>query len=121
MVVGLKSIQVKLNNVYYPMNRMSFDSEKHDLVLPYMSYIKMAKNYTDSPSLSLMDFKSSYPIFCFDVNAQDDALISSNCIITVEITKDANFKATCYALVLEENLKQISLQNGTFISLETIE
>ena len=92
LIKGLKSIQLKLNNVYYPMNRMSFDSEKHDLVLPYNSYLNMSKKYTDSPSLSLMDFKNTYPIFCFDVSAQDDVLISSNCMITIEITKENNFK-----------------------------
>jgi len=82
LIKGLKSIQLKLNNVYYPMNRMSFDSEKNDLVLPYNAYKNMSKKYTDFSSLSLMDFKNSYPIFCFDVNAQDDALLSSNCMIT---------------------------------------
>ena len=47
-----------------------------------------------------MDFKNSCPIFCFDVNAQDNALLSSNCMITIEIKKDTNFKST---LVMEEN------------------
>ena len=121
LIKGLKSIQLKLNNVYYPQNQMNFDSEKNDLVLPYNSYLNMSRKYTDSSSLSLMDFKNSFPIFCFDVNAQDDALLSSNCMITIEIKKDTNFKATCYTLVMEENLKQIKLKDGMFISFENIE
>ena len=75
----------------------------------------MSRKYTDSSSPSLMDFKNSFPIFYFDVNAQDDALLSSNCMITVEVKKDTNFKATCYTLVLEVNLKQIKLKDGMFI------
>ena len=111
---------MKLNNVYYPQNQMNFDSDKNDLVLPYNSYINMSRQYTNSSCLSLMDFKNSFPIFCFDVNAQDDALLSSNCMITIEIKKDTNFKATCYTLVMEENLKQIKLKDGIFISFENI-
>lgn len=117
---GLKSLQLQLNNSYYPVNRMEFDIEKNEQMFPYHNYIKMCKSFTDSPQLSLINFRDLYPIFCFDVSHQDDKLVTNGCDITVHITKTDAFQPRCYVLILEEKHCEIKLNKGKFVLFETI-
>jgi len=118
---GITSLRVQINNSYYPINKMEFDAKKNYQTEPYLSYVKMCKEFHKGcPQLNIRDFKNLYSIFCFDVSAQDEKLSINGCDITVHITKTNDFKAKAYCLILEEKHCQIMIKGGRMFTLEMI-
>ena len=91
---------------------MTFDSATNDQIEPYDAYVKMCKNFGVRPQLNYFDFRDLYSIFCFDITAQDDNLVSNGCDIIIHITKDPLLLVQCYCLILEEKVLKINLKNG---------
>ena len=108
----ITSLRVQLRNAYYPNNPMTFDSKKNHQMHPYENYIEMCKHFGNRPQLNYKDFKDLYSIFCFDLSAQEEWFPGSTCEVTLHITKDADFKAKCYCLILKEEDSTINVANG---------
>ena len=117
---NLKSIQIQLNNTYYPINTMEFNIDNNENIFPYQAYIQTCKDFKTKPQLSLEDFKNLYSIFCINVSDQDDRLAINNVDVTLHITKDSNFKAKLYILILEEKKIEMKLNGGKISIIENV-
>ena len=117
---SLKSIQIQLNNTYYPINKMDFDVENNENIFPYETYVQTCKDFKTRPQLSLEDYKNLYSIFCIDVSSQDDKLAINNIDVTLHITKDSDFKAKLYTLILEEKAISMRLSGGKVAIIEPV-
>lgn len=117
---SLKSIQIQLNNTYYPVNRMEFNVENNEQVSCYESYTETCKDFKTKPQLTLEEFKNLYSIFCINVSDQDDKLVINNVDVTLHITKDSNFKAKLYILLLEEKKIEMRLNGGKISIIENV-
>ena len=117
---NLKTIQIQLNSSYYPINRMEFNIENNENIFPYLNYIETCYDFKVEPQLSLEDFKNLYSIFCINVSDQDDRLAINNVDVTLHITKDSNFKAKVYTLILEEKKIEMKLYGGKISIIENV-
>ena len=116
VVNKLKSIQIRLNNTYYPINPIQFDATQNNIALPYEEYVKLCKKFKTDPQLNARDWKDLYSIFCIDTSDQDDNLAINSVNASVILNKDTNFKPRMYVLILEECKIKMNV-NGMQISV----
>ena len=123
---GLHSVQIQVNNTYFPNQALNINIANNNIFEAYYNYINVANNYyfkgkkRSDTYLSLTDFKNLYPIFYFDISNQDEKLIVNGCSITIHLKKSDTFIPKCYVLIIEEKYSKIMLSNGKFTLIENV-
>lgn len=62
--------------------------------------------------LSLIDFRELYPLFCINLKDHEQDIFKNGCAITLEITKDNNFKTDGYAIILYQQDFEIIVKDS---------
>jgi hypothetical protein len=113
---NILSIQVRVNGVLYPNQKMTMDLSKGDVSEPYLAYIEACNWFGDEPQLSLIEFRDYYPIICINTSSQPELLKSGN-ECSVEVEKSNSDPVTIYSLQLEDNRISFNLENGVVSQL----
>ena len=116
--VKITDVQVTLNQLRYPMDPIKLDSEKSNIFDAYEYYEEMCRNFGHSPMLNTYDYANLYPIFCFDLSAQDENLTKNGVNIQIHIEKSHAESLTAYCLILEDCSYNIKLLNGQMTRVE---
>ena len=106
----LSSAHVLLNNDRYPLNDFETDFTKNHFDHLYNDFIGFRKKfYGIDPIISPtcvgpLDYKTRFPIFCFDVSKQSERLKSGVTDITLECRFGANVpaKTIAHALIISD-------------------
>ena len=104
--MGLTSAHVLLNNDRYPLNDFETSFKANHLDHVYTDFISFRKKfYGIDPIISPtcvgpLDFKTMYPLFCFDVSKQSDRIKSAVTDITLHCRFDTAVEAGCVAHVV---------------------
>ena len=104
--VDLTSAHVLLNNDRYPMNDFETSFKKHHFDNVYNDFIDFRKKFygidpiISSTGVGPMEYKTMYPIFCFDVSKQSERLKSGVTDITLHCRFGANVTTGTVAHVL---------------------
>lgn len=110
--VTIKELQVRLNHVQYPNDKVEIDATQQDIHRAYEMYEDMSVKFGVTPQFNKEDFQTIYPIFCFDLTAQDEYLAKSGVNIQLYIKKSTNVALTAYALILEQSKNVIKVTSG---------
>ena len=116
--VKITDLQVKLNQARYPLDPMIQDPEHFNVFESYNAYSEICKVFGNNPQLNPMDFRNLYPIYCFDLSAQDENLIKNGIQIQLEIKKSSSESLTAYCLILEDTSHVIKVINGQMTRIE---
>ena len=114
--VIIKELQLRLNQVHYPNDRIRINATKQDFNKAHKMYEDICVRFGVLPSLSKQDFQTLYPIFCFDLTAQDEHLVKTGVNIQLDIEKSSNEPLTAYALILVQTKKVIRVNSGNQMS-----
>jgi len=120
---GLTSLQIQLNNTYYPQNPMEFDIDNNNQIFPYTNYKNIVKKFRSQSELFQLrckDFSNLYPIFYFDLSNQDQKLIMNGCTITIHMKKTDAFKPNLYYVILQEKSIEMKLNGGKITLIENV-
>ena len=116
--VKITDLQVKLNQTRYPLDPMIQDPERFNVFESYNMYSEICKVFGTEPQLNPIDFRSLYPIYCFDLSAQDENLVKNGIQIQLEIKKSSSESLTAYCLILEDMSHVIKVINGQMTRIE---
>ena len=116
--VKITDLQVKLNQTRYPLDPMIQDPECFNVFESYNMYSEICKVFGTEPQLNPIDFRSLYPIYCFDLSAQDENLVKNGIQIQLEIKKSSSESLTAYCLILEDTSHVIKVINGQMTRIE---
>jgi len=112
-------IQLKLNNTYYPIQPMVNEKANRNFYELYNSYVQCCRGFQDkAPMLSLKDWKSLYPIVCFDTSDIDKTRDVNNVTVTLLIKKSEKFQPKMYCVILEEAKIKMSLRGSQITIIE---
>ena len=111
----ITSIQVLLNQTRYPIDPMRFDRTTNNYLEGYDAYRNACKKFGTSPQLSPLEWRNIYPIFCFDLTAQNEDIIKNGCDLTIKIIKKNNVKFRVYAVTLLDAKHFIELNDGRMV------
>ena len=100
--------QVQLKGVYYPITLLKFDITKNKEALPYSYYVEMCKTFENTSQFNITEWQNLSSVFCFDLSCQDDEVFSQY-PVNIHITKDTEFVAKCYCIILEEKKSKITI------------
>jgi len=113
------TIQLKLNNTYYPIQPMVNDPTKSNYYELYNSYVQCCRGFQDkAPMLSLKDWKDLYPIVCFDTSDIDKTLDVNNVTVTLIINKTEAFRPKMFCVILQEAKVKMSLRGSQITVIE---
>jgi len=116
---GEFSIQLKLNNTYYPIQPMVNDKTKSNFYELYNAYVQCSRGFQDkAPLLSLKDWKDLYPIVCFDTSDIDKTLDVNNVTVTLLIRKTETFVPKIFCLILQEAKVKMSIRGSQITIIE---
>ena len=100
--VKITDLQVKLNQTRYSLDPMIQDPEHFNIFGSYNAYSEICKIFGNERQLNSIDFRNLYPIYCFDLNTQDENLVKNGIQIQLEIKKSSSESLTAYCLILED-------------------
>ncbi|PAA48909.1 hypothetical protein BOX15_Mlig029656g2 [Macrostomum lignano] len=107
--VKITQLQVRLNQVMYPNDYVEIDPVAQDIHRAYEMYEDICSRFGVTPPFNKQDFLTIYPIFCFDLTAQDEFLVKSGVNIQLFIKKSTNVELTAFALILEQTKNVIKV------------
>ena len=112
----IKSIQILVDNVRYPLNKIEIDGTKGNVYEAYDSTKRICNQFGNICPFDIHDFNQLNSLFAFDLTAQEELRKKSGLNIKVKIEKDTALELTAYALLLIDDIKQIDYKKGTIIS-----
>ena len=110
--VKILELQLRLNNQQYPNDKVEIDSPVQDIHRAYEMYENMCAQFGVFPQFNKNDFQTIYPIFCFDLSAQDENLAKNGVALQLYIKKSSNVPLTAYALILEQHTHIVQVNGG---------
>ena len=117
--VKITDLQVKLNQSRYPLDPMIQDPEHFNIFESYNAYSEICKVFgVADPQLNPIEYRTLYPIYCFDLSAQDENLVKNGIQIQLEIRKSSAESLTAYCLILEDTSHIIKVVNGQMTRIE---
>lgn len=116
--VQLRELQVRLNQSRYPMDPIILNSEHYNIFEAYNYYEDICHQFGIEPQLDPIEYKNLYPIYCFDLSAQDENLVKNGVNIQLHIKKSNNESLTAYCLILEDTSHVIKILNGQMTRIE---
>ena len=94
------------------------DPEHFNVLESYNAYSEICKVFGSEPQLKPIDFRNLYPIYCFDLSAQDENLVKNGIQIQLEIKKSSSESLTAYCLILEDISHVIKVINCQMTRIE---
>ena len=116
--VKITDLQVKLNQTRYPLDPIIQDPENFNVFESYNMYSEACRLFGTEPQLNPIDYRNLYPIYCFDLTAQDENLVKNGIQIQLEIKKSSAESLTAYCLILEDTSHVIKVINGQMTRIE---
>lgn len=116
--VQITDLQVKLNQTRYPLDPIKLNAAHYNIFEAYNSYEEICKGFGAEPQLDPIDYRNLYPIYCFDLSAQDENLVKNGVNIQISIKKSHAESLTAYCLILEDTSHVIKVIGGQMSRIE---
>ena len=117
--VQITDLQVKLGfDGRYPLDPIIQNPQNFNIFETYNSYEEMCRVFGTEPQLNPIDFRKLYPIYCFDLSAQDENLVKNGVNIQLRIKKTSDEQLTAYCLILEETSHLIKVIDSRMTRIE---
>ena len=114
---NIQSVQVLLNQARYPIDPIRVDLTRNYFSEAYNAYKSVCRDFGVATQLSPDDWRNLYPIFCFDLSAQNEDLKKNGCDVTINIEKKGADSLTAYAVVMEDTYHEIEVLNGRMVRI----
>lgn len=112
---NIRSVQVQLNQTRYPVDPIRIDTSKNYFSEGYQNYKNVCRDFGVETQLKPNDWRNLFPIFCFDLSAQNEDLKKNGCDVTINIEKTGTDSLTAFAVVLEDSSYEIQVLNGMMV------
>ena len=109
----IRSAQVLLNQSRYPIDPIRLDITRNYFSEAYNAYKNVCRDFAVTEPLNPNDWRNLYPIFCFDLSAQNADIKRNGCDVTINIEKTGSDSLTAYAVVLEDTYHEIEVLKGS--------
>ena len=111
----IQSVQVLLNQSRYPIDPIRVDLTRNYFSEAYNVYKNVCRDFGIKVQLTPENWRNLYPIFCFDLSAQQEDLKKNGCDVTITIEKKGTDSLTAYAVVMEDTYHEIEVLNGRMV------